>query len=238
MFGFVKKAFAVIMTLFNLSYVNSLECVSMSNQAYKARPKIIDVNNNEPVFYPYSIKVNKCSGSCNIINDPYAKLCAPGIVKNINVRVFNLMSRINETRHIIWHETCKLVCRLTASVCKNKQTWNKDKCRCDCKEDFIDNEICEKRFIWNSSKCGCDKSCGIGEYLDYKSCKCRNIIVDKLVEECTKVVDGNKIYNETLNRISSDDCAPCALYVVLFAVFLTTSVIIGSAFIYFYLYEK
>ena len=69
MFGFVKKAFAVTMTFFNLSCVNSLECVSMNNQVCKARPIIIDVNNNEPVFYPYSIKVNKYSGSCNNIND-------------------------------------------------------------------------------------------------------------------------------------------------------------------------
>ena len=53
----------------------------MNNQECKARPKIINVNNNEPVFYPYSIKVNKCSGSCSSVNDPYAKLCVPDIVK-------------------------------------------------------------------------------------------------------------------------------------------------------------
>ena len=69
MWRFIKKAFAVITTFFNLSYVNSLECISMNNQECKARPKIIDVNNNEPVFYPYGIKVNKCSGSSSNIND-------------------------------------------------------------------------------------------------------------------------------------------------------------------------
>ena len=90
MWRFIKKAFAVITTFFILLYVNSLGCISMNNQECKARPKIIDVNNNEPVFYPYSIKVN-----CSNINDPYAKLCVPDIAKNINVKVFNLMSRIN-----------------------------------------------------------------------------------------------------------------------------------------------
>ena len=65
----------------NVLSVNSLECVSMNNQECKARPKMIDINNNEPVFYPYSIKVNKCSGNCNNINDPFAKLCIPGIIK-------------------------------------------------------------------------------------------------------------------------------------------------------------
>ena len=110
MWTFLKKAFAMMTTFFNLSHVNSLECISMNNPECKARPKIIDVNNNEPMFYPYSIKVNKCSGSCSNINDPYAKLCVPDIIKNINVKVFNLISRINETRQIIWHETCKCVC--------------------------------------------------------------------------------------------------------------------------------
>ena len=81
MWRFLKKTFAAIATFFNLSYVNSLECISMNNQECKARPKIIDVNNNEPVFYPYSIKVSKCSGSWSNINDPYAKLCVPDIVK-------------------------------------------------------------------------------------------------------------------------------------------------------------
>ena len=70
----------------------------MNNQECKTRTKI-NINNNEPVFYPFSIKVNKCSGSCNNINDPYAKLCVPDIVKNINVKVVNLMSFSNQTKH-------------------------------------------------------------------------------------------------------------------------------------------
>ena len=82
---------------------------------------------NEPVFYPFSIKTNKCSGSCNNINDPYAKICVPNAVKDLNVKVFNLMQRSNQTRHIKWHETCK--CKLDARVCNNKQRWNNDKCQ-------------------------------------------------------------------------------------------------------------
>ena len=73
--------------------VKSLECMSMINQKCMSRPKIVDVNADEPVFYPYLIKVNKYSGSCNNINDPFAKLCVPDVVKNINFKVFNLMSR-------------------------------------------------------------------------------------------------------------------------------------------------
>ena len=79
----------------------------MNNQECKIRPEIINFNSNEPSFYPDSIKVNKYSGSCNNINDPYAKLCVPDVVKNINIKVFNLMLTTNETRHIKWHETFK-----------------------------------------------------------------------------------------------------------------------------------
>ena len=103
-------------SLFSALKTNALKCISMINQKYMSRPKTIDLNSDQPVFYPYSIKVNKCSGSCNTINDPFAKLCVPDIAKNINVKVFNLMARINETRQIVWHETCKCTCRLTSTI--------------------------------------------------------------------------------------------------------------------------
>ena len=55
----------------------------MTNKECKVRPEIINVNSDEPVFYPFSIKTSKCSGSCNNINDPYAKMCVPDVVKNL-----------------------------------------------------------------------------------------------------------------------------------------------------------
>ena len=64
-----------------------------------------------------------------------------------NVKVFNLMSRTNKTRHIECHEPCKCKCKLDASVCNNKQRLNNDKCICECKEP-IDKGICNKGFIW------------------------------------------------------------------------------------------
>ena len=176
MFGFVKQIFVSAMMLFgcNLSNINPLKCVSISNQEFKVRPQIVNVNNDESVFFLFCIKTSKCSGSCNNIIDPYAKLCVLDVDKNLNVRALNLMSRTNETRHTKWHETCKCKCRLDASVFNNKQRWNKDKCRCECK-GLIDRNVCDKGSIWNLSncECECDKSCDIGEYLDYENCKCR-----------------------------------------------------------------
>ena len=63
----------------------------MSTQECKLRPEIINIDSNEPSFYSYSVKVSKFSSSCNNINDPYAELCTPDVVKNMNVKVFNLI---------------------------------------------------------------------------------------------------------------------------------------------------
>ena len=122
----------------------------MTSQECKIRLEIVNVNSDKPVFYHLSIKTSKCSGSCNNINDSYAKMYVPDVVKNLNVKVFNLMSRTNETRHIAWHETCKCRSRLDVDVFNNKQRWNDDKCRCKCKE-FIENGVCDKGSICNPS---------------------------------------------------------------------------------------
>ena len=93
MFEFVKQTFTSKMMVFgcNLSNVNSLKFISMSNQECKIRAEVINVNSDEPSFYLYSVKINKCSGSCNNIKNPYAKMCIPDVVKNINLKVFNLI---------------------------------------------------------------------------------------------------------------------------------------------------
>ena len=123
-----------------------MRCISLKNEECKVRPLIAHINSNNPIFYPFSIKINKCCGNCNNVNNPYAKMCVPDTVKDLHVRVFNLMSRTNEARHIKWHETCKCICRLDKIICNSKQRWNEDKCRCECKE-LIDKGVCDKGYV-------------------------------------------------------------------------------------------
>ena len=59
----------------------------MNNQEYKLRPQIVNANRDDPVFFPYIIKTSNCSGSCNNINNPYAKLCVPDVAKYLHVKV-------------------------------------------------------------------------------------------------------------------------------------------------------
>ena len=206
----------------------------MNNQACKVKPEIINVNSNESVFYPFSIKTSKCSGSCNNINDPYAKICVPDVIKDW--KLFNLMSRTNETRHIKWHETCKCECRLDASVCNNKQRWDDDKCWCEYKE-LIDKCVCDIGYIWNPSncECECDKSCDVAEYLDYENCKCRKRLVDRLVEEYAENIDEAKLTEVALFEHVNECVCSYTVCTVLGVIALTICIGISPYFVYKYI---
>ena len=122
MLEFIKKGFFTRLTFLSaLTSMISLSCISVTNQECKVRSEIASVNGDDPVFFPIGIKTRKCSGSCNNINNPCAKLCVLDVAENLIVKVFNLVSEINKARRIEWHETCKCECRFSLSVCNNKQ---------------------------------------------------------------------------------------------------------------------
>ena len=56
------------------------------------RPTLVNINSDETLFYSFTFSVNKCGRRSNTINDPYARDCVPNKVKNMNLKVFNLMS--------------------------------------------------------------------------------------------------------------------------------------------------
>ena len=162
-----------------------------------------------------------------------AKLCISNIVKDMNIKVFNLLARINETRKIVWHETCKCVCRFTSAICNDRQEWNESKCRCECKEDLVSKLACDKVYMWNPSICfcECDRYCETGQYLDYKNCVCRKKIIDDLIEQCTSIVDmdiKNNILSKKSDELSSN------IYFVLFIVFLVLFILLLAVFIYYW----
>ena len=97
MFRFIKNCFFIgSLCLSNLVSTTALICISMNYQACEARPEIININSNNPVFNPFSTETSKCSSNCHNINDPYTKICVLDVVKDLNVKLFNLMSRTNE----------------------------------------------------------------------------------------------------------------------------------------------
>ena len=122
-------------------------------------------------------------------------------------------------------------------ICSNTKMCNNEKCRFECKT-LIDKDRCNKRFILNTSNCdcGCDKSCDKRQDLDYKNCRWRKRLVDKLVEEWSENIDGIEIiYDTTLNE---KVCDSCTIYIVLFAVAFLIIIGISSAYFYFHWYLK
>ena len=234
----------ILLSFVNIFKTKVLECISVVNQKCMARPKIIQTNANEPVFLPLSIKVNKCGGDCNTINDPMAKLFVPDIVKDMNIKVFNMLSRINETRKIVWHETFKCICRLTSAICNDKQEWNENKCSCECKKDLVSKLVFDKGYIWNPSTCACecDKFCEVGQYLDYKNCVCRKKLIQDLIEQCTSIVDieiqnGTDIFTSTtvtknISTPVNSDSSP-NIYLFLFVAVLIVAVLVAAGFIFY-----
>ena len=223
------KIISLLISLFSIIKTKALECVSVVNQKCMSRPKILDVNEGvgEASFYPYKVLVNKCSGSCNTLDNPMSKICIPKIVKNVNIQVYNFLMRLDETRNVLWHESCKCVCKLSSSVCNNKQIWNSDTCRCDCNEDFAGTISCAKGYMWNPStcECQCDKWCKQGQYLDHKNCVCKNKLIGRVIEECTSVI------NETM--INNKDNITNNTYLILFIVFLIGFIVFLIGFIYY-----
>ena len=224
------KIISILISLFSIIKTKALECVSLANQKCMPRHEILDVNEGigEALFYPYKMLVNKCSGSCNTLDNPMSKICVPKIIKNVNMQVYNFLMRLNETRNVLWHENCKCVCKLSSSVCNNKQIWNDDTCRCDCNEDFAGIINCAKGYMWNPStcECQCDTWCKLGQYLDHKNCVCKNKLIGRVIEECASDINETMINNK-------DNITNINIYLISFIVFLIGFIVFLIGFTYY-----
>ena len=98
------KIISLLISLFGIIKTKALECVSVVDQICMPRPKILDVNEGvgEALFYWYNVQVNKCSGSCNTLDNPMEKLCVPNVIKGVNMQDYNFLMRLNETRNVLW----------------------------------------------------------------------------------------------------------------------------------------
>ena len=224
------KIISLLISLFGIIKTKALECVSVTNQKCMPRPKILGVNQGvgEALFYLYNVLVNKCSVSCNTLDDPMAKLCVPNIIKRVNMKVYNFFMRLNEARNVLWHESCKCVCRLNSSICNSKQIWNSDTCKCDCNEDFAGIMTSNKGYMWNPSTyaCECEMWCKPDQYLDYKKCVCKN----KFISECTSLINETMVNNKM--SITNDDTIE-NIFIGLFSVLLFIGITCFCVFTYF-----
>ena len=228
------KIISLLISLFSIIKTKALECVSVVNQKCMPRPKTLDVNEGvgEALFYRYNVLVNKCSGSCDTLDDPMERLCIPNIIKRVNIKVYNFLMRLNETRNVLWHESCKCVCRLNSSVCNNKQIWNSDTCRSNCNEDFAGTINCTTGYTWNPStcECQCDMWCKPAQYLDYKKFVCKNKLIGRVIAECTSVISETMMNNK--DNIANDNTIT-NIFIGLFSVLMFAVIACFCVFAYF-----
>ena len=132
---------------------NHTKCGSLSNQKCEIQPTLINLHPNEYSqefhYYPFAVKLDQCVRSCNTLNDLSNKVCVPNKTEDLNLSVFNMVTRINELKTLTKHISCECKCKFDGTKCNSNQWWNNDKCRCECKQLHVS----EKDYVWNPATC-------------------------------------------------------------------------------------
>ena len=160
MFGLIEKIFFGLL-IDTVSISSHTKCVSLSNQKCMTQPTLISLNPNEYSqelnYYSFTVKLDRCVGSCDTLNDLSNKVCVSNKTEGLNLRVFNMITKINESKTSTKHKSCECKCKFDGRKCNSDQWWNKSKCRCECKN----RHACEKDYVWNPAI----YSCEYGKYL-------------------------------------------------------------------------
>ena len=118
------------MSIVLLSFSESLatNCVSLNNEPCMARPFLIDLNPLEFNNYPFTVTLDKCSGRCNAANDLSTKICVLSKTRNVNVKAFNIMTRINDATTMVKHISRDCKWKFNSTACNSNQKWNHETC--------------------------------------------------------------------------------------------------------------
>ena len=131
MFGIIKKVLIVLLSnIVNGS--NHTKCVSLRNQRYMIQPTLINLHPNKYIqefhYYPFAVKLDRCVGSGNTLNDLSNNVCVPNKTKDLSLSVFNMITGINESITLTKHISCKCKCKFDGRKCDSDRWWNNDKC--------------------------------------------------------------------------------------------------------------
>ena len=86
---------------------------------------VIDLNLVELNYYPFIISLDKCSRSCNVVDDLSAKICVRSKKKYVHVKAVNMITRINEAKTLMKHISCDCKCKFNSTTCNSNKKWNK-----------------------------------------------------------------------------------------------------------------
>ena len=177
MFGFIKKIFIGLLTGL-VSISSHAKCVSLSNQKWMIQPTLINLHPNkysqEFHYYLFTVKLDRCVGSCNTLNDLSNKVCVPNKTEDLNLSASNMATGINESKTLTKHISCKCKYKFHGRKCNSYQWWSSNKCQCEYKK----RHLCEKDY-WNPDTCSCEN----GKYL-------ASIMNDSVII-CDEIIDAD-----------------------------------------------
>ena len=116
----------VFITLLSFSECTATKWLTLDNETYLIRSTLIDLNPIEINYYPSMIGLYKCNGCCNVVDDLSTKICFPGEAKDLNVKVFNIITRRNEAKTLVKHISCDCKCKFNNTTCNRNQKWIND----------------------------------------------------------------------------------------------------------------
>ena len=212
----VKKVLIVLLnTIVNAS--NQTNCVFLSNQKWEIQSTLINLYPNEynQELHYYAVKLDKCVGSWNTLNDLRKKVCVPNKTEDLNIYVFNIIRGKNETNIWIKDISYKCKCKSDGRKFNSNQWWNSDKCRCECQK----HHICEKDYIWNPATCSCENEKYLASIIDDSVITC-----DEIIEE-TKTIPTNFNEKNTKSTIQN-------FYISLVFLLFIISLLIFSIYCY------
>ena len=173
-------------------------CVSLNNDPCMIMPTLIDSNPVELNYYSFLISLDKCSGSCNAADGLSTKICDVFRVrsKGKNVKVFNMITKINEAKTLVKHMSNDFKCKLDSTTCNSNQKGNNERCQCEWKN----YHTCKKYYSWNPSTCICEND----KYL--KSFDDTSLNLYDKITKATDCVSINVTNTVTTNMTNINKC--------------------------------
>ena len=150
MFSPIKQVFIVLISFISSLARNRKKCLFLNDESCMVRPILIDMNPVELKYYPFIISIDKCTGICNVLPPK----CFPKETKDINVKVFNMITNKNEAGAMTEHISCNCKCKFNSTICDPNLKCNNKTYQCEC----INYRECKKDYSWNPSTYICDNS--------------------------------------------------------------------------------
>ena len=224
MFGLIKKIFIGLLTgLVNVS--NHTKYISLCNQNCMIQTTLINLHpykySQEFQYYPFSVKLDRCVASCNTINDLANNVYIPNKTEHLNLSVFNIITKINKSKTLTKHISCKCKCKFDGTKCDSNQWWNNDKCRWECKK----HHIYQKDYVLNPPTYNCENGKYLASIMDDLTIICDEVI--KLYNEVIKTIPTN--FNEKNITLKTQS------FYILLTFLLITTILLTAVTIYCYL---